>query len=69
MNERIKKLWDQAAELEPGTSWEGQTKFMEKFAELIVGECSDVAYRFDGLTLGQGYTVSKHIRKQFGIEE
>jgi len=36
MNARIKELWDQAAKLESDPSWEGQTKFMEKFAELIV---------------------------------
>jgi type IV secretory pathway ATPase VirB11/archaellum biosynthesis ATPase len=39
MNERIKELWDTAAKLESDPSWEGQTKFMEKFAELIVREC------------------------------
>jgi hypothetical protein len=39
MNERIKLLWDTAAKLESDPSWEGQTKFMEKFAELIVREC------------------------------
>jgi hypothetical protein len=39
MNERIKQLWDQAAKLESDDSWEGQTKFMEKLAELIVKEC------------------------------
>jgi hypothetical protein len=39
MNERIKQLWNEAAKLESDTSWEGQTKFMEKFAELIVREC------------------------------
>jgi hypothetical protein len=42
MNERIKQLWDKAAKLETDTSWEGQTKFMEKFAELIVRECAKV---------------------------
>jgi hypothetical protein len=39
MNERIKQLWDEAAKLESDPSWEGQTRFMEKFAELIVREC------------------------------
>jgi hypothetical protein len=39
MNERIKELWDQAAKLESNPSWEGQTRFMERFAELIVKEC------------------------------
>ena len=40
MNERIRELWDQAANLETDPSWEGQVKFMEKFAELIVEECA-----------------------------
>ena len=43
MNERIKQLWEQAAKTTQGDSWEEQTKFMEKFAELIVGECADIA--------------------------
>ena len=42
MNERIRQLWDQAAKAESDPSWEGQTKFMEKFAELIVKECAQV---------------------------
>ena len=41
MNERIRQLWDQAAKLEPDPSWEGQTRFMERFAQLVVQECSD----------------------------
>ena len=44
MNERIKQLWEQAAKTTQGDSWEEQTKFMEKFAELIVQECAKVAY-------------------------
>ena len=40
MKERIKQLWEQAAKTTQGDSWEEQTKFMEKFAELIVRECS-----------------------------
>jgi hypothetical protein len=39
MNERIKQLWEEAAKTTQGDSWEEQTKFMEKFAELIVQEC------------------------------
>ena len=42
MNERIKLLWDTAAKLESDPSWEGQTKFIEKFAELIVEECVEL---------------------------
>jgi hypothetical protein len=44
MNERIKELWDKAAKAETDQSWEGQTKFMAKFAELIVRECVKVMY-------------------------
>jgi leucyl aminopeptidase (aminopeptidase T) len=44
MNERIKQLWEEAAKTTQGDSWEEQTKFMERFAELIVRKCiSEVA--------------------------
>ena len=39
MNERIRQLWSEAAESNFGDSWEEQTAFMSKFAELIVAEC------------------------------
>ena len=39
MNERIKALWAQAAETTQGDSWEEQTKFMERYTQLIVREC------------------------------
>jgi hypothetical protein len=45
MNERIKELWDKAAQAAAAypsgqnNSWETQVNFMEKFAELIVREC------------------------------
>ena len=42
MNERIKLLWEEAAKTTQGDSWEEQTKFMEKFAELIVQKCIDI---------------------------
>ena len=42
MNERIKQLWSEAAESNFGDSWEEQTAFMSKFAELIVKECAKV---------------------------
>ena len=38
MKPRIKLLWDEAAKLESDPSWEGQTRFMEKFAEMIIKE-------------------------------
>lgn len=42
MNERIAELWDKAAESTMDQSWESQTKFMERFAELIVKECAEL---------------------------
>ena len=42
MNERISELWDKAAESTMDQSWESQTKFMERFAELIVNECAEL---------------------------
>jgi len=60
MNERIKLLWDTAAKLESDPSWAGQTKFMEKFAELIVREC--IAQCNDG---DSRWFIAQH----FGIEE
>ena len=35
MNERIQELWEQAAKTTQGDSWDEQTRFMERFAELL----------------------------------
>ena len=43
-------------------------KFVKHFAELLICDCADVAYRFDGVTLGQGYTIAKHIKKNYEVE-
>ena len=49
MNERIKELWDKAADSTAAfssgqnNSWETQVNFMERFAELIVRECVKIA--------------------------
>jgi len=68
MNKRIRELWDQAAELETDDSWEGQTKFMERFAELIVRDCMDVV---DGYTKPRTfethYDAVAQIEQLFGI--
>jgi len=63
MNERIKELWDEAAKLESDPSWQGQTKFMEKFAELIIRECANVAAEHGALD------IYEEIREHFGVEE
>ena len=64
MNERYKTLWNEAAKLESDTSWEGQTKFMEKFAELIVRECVGIADEYDGV----GSTIVSRIKEHFGVD-
>ena len=63
MNERIKQLWEEAAETIQGDSWEEMTKFMGRFAELIVKECADVAA--DQSAIKPEFRIRKH----FGVEE
>ena len=65
MNQRIKDAWDKAAQDHSGDSWEEQTAFLEKFAELIVRECIDIANgtRYDGKV------VANRIKFVFGLEE
>ena len=79
MNERIKELWDKAATASAAypsgqnSSWETHVNFMDKFAELIVRECIEVA--------GDSYTSTpedcvyyvdlavNRIAEHFGVEE
>ena len=63
MNERIKELWDKAAESTMDHSWESQTKFMERFAELIVRECANVIHN------RIGPKSALDILEHFGVEE
>ncbi len=69
MNERIKQLWEQAAKSTAAypsgrdNSWETQVNFMDKFAELIVRECANVAADHDALD------IYEEIREHFGVEE
>ena len=65
MNERIKELWNYAADTTKDDSWESQSSFIEQFAELIVRECIDIADDYDGV----GITITEKIKKHFGIEE
>lgn len=66
MNERIAELWDKAAESTMDQSWQSQTKFMERFAELIVRECCS-AIRLDDAFNGGKF--QRTILKHFGVEE
>jgi hypothetical protein len=67
MNERIKQLWSEAAESNFGDSWEEQTAFMSKFAELIVRECCDIADEVERADMDS--YVSKYIKAYFGVKE
>jgi len=62
MNERIKELLNEATSgLEPDLSLQRTVTLneMQKFAELIVRECADVA----------GRDVGHFVLKHFGVEE
>jgi hypothetical protein len=75
MNERIEELWDKAAEDTMDNSWQSQTKFMERFAELIVLECTKAV--MDGTKEGDHYAqrIEEHFDNgpggilHFGVEE
>lgn len=75
MNERIKQVWNQAAKTTQGDSWEEQTKFIERFAELIVFECVNAV--MDGTKEGDHYAqrIEQHFDHStdgvlhFGVEE
>ena len=77
MNERVKILWAKAAESNFGDSWEEQTAFMSKFAELIVRECISMADKESERysNLDQEYcsmamdNFRELVRKHFGIKD
>lgn len=64
MNERIRELAEQAKRNEPfdcGALTKDQ--WLEKFAELIVKECADIANQ------AEPYQAGDLIKKRFGVEE
>ena len=87
MNERIEKLWNKAAQAAAAypsgqnNSWETQVNFMEKFAELIVGECMKVVIngKYSATECERNThriahnnardEASSDIKKHFGVEE
>jgi len=68
MNERIKLLKEQSMEWVPNMA-DPDTKIRllnaEKFAQLIVRECMNMADEYDGV----GSTIVSRIKKHFGVEE
>jgi len=68
MNERIKELYEQSLTHTTGKDHAGNPMLVikqnpEKFAELIVRECADVAANHDALD------IYEEIREHFGVEE
>jgi len=74
VNKRIEQLMAQTLDEKFSHTWttltpEDLERFVKHFAELLIRDCADTVYRFDDLTLGQGYTVAKHLRKHFEVDE
>jgi hypothetical protein len=75
MNERIEELWDKAAEDTMDNSWQSQTKFMERFAELIVRECVEQSMSIgryntpSNITPDLSIAIAVGLKKHFGVEE
>ena len=71
MNERFKQLWEEAAKTTQGDSWEEQIKFMERYTELIVRECANMAESFHRHQYDMTGNLELHefIREHFGVEE
>ena len=67
MNERIQELWEEATVSmwpRPGKFTAGEYDYhLEKFAELIVRECAEVAYK------RSVHSGPSDIFKHFGVEE
>ena len=64
MNERIKELAEQAE-----LNLELQSLRVEKFAELIVKECAEVARQHNLEKADRSYMIHKVINQHFGVEE
>jgi len=75
MNERINELFEQALE-----EFNAENKYAtiivpnplkEKFAELIVEECGEVAYKayWDNPETVRGIHIQEKIKQHFGVEE
>jgi hypothetical protein len=67
MNERIKQLAEQALN-QYNATYHNEAKipeaYLEKFAELIVRECADVAVHNQS-----GWEAGMRIKEHFGVEE
>ena len=75
MNERIKELAEQAdlyarSDNSSMLFENFQKRYTEKFAELIVRECINIAYEYDAPKMsGPGMIIAGRIEEHFGVEE
>ena len=70
MNERIWELAEQAITDDLPEPIAIPAEFVVRLAELIVGECMDIAYAYDAPKLsGPGMIVANRIEDHFGVEE
>jgi hypothetical protein len=70
MNERIRELAGRALDQAVPETWSALTgeqlnRFQEKFAELIVRECADIA----SINQHQYNAVGEYVLKHFGVEQ
>ena len=69
MNEHIDRLFGKALDLSLPETWttidqEQLARFKDKFGELIVRECAEVAEDYDG-----AHYVGTTIKQHFGVEK
>ena len=79
LNPKIRELALQAnpasKEIYESDNWEYNcaawcAQDLEKFAELIVRECVDIAYQYDEPKMsGPGMIIANRIKQHFGVEE
>ena len=69
MNERIQKLYEQAyCDIKDEFGyWVGRHFDKEKFAELIVRECADVAQKHNQSSNASIYAVGYVVKQHFGV--
>ena len=68
MNKQIAELMIEAGKTIPGDK-HIDADFCNKFAELIVRECSKIAYQNDVAKFTRdGYVIGQEIEKHFGVE-
>jgi hypothetical protein len=69
MNERIKQLAEQCTDYVYGEGGSYEMFDKEKFAELIVNQCADIAQQHNKSPVAAPLAIGYVIREHFGVEE